>query len=253
MTGQFSTGDFPFIDRNQVPWLSAAEMREVDVLAVDTYGLQLLQMMENAGRCLAAVAGTRFFNGDLFSKRIVVLAGQGGNGGGALAAARRLAIRGAHVTAVLSDPGNLSEAAAFQHQIIRRMGIPVLEGEPDREAIHIDLVIDGLVGYSLSGAPRGTIRRLIEWINQQQAPVLALDVPSGLDASSGEAPGMAIKAEATLTLALPKKGLFHPDASHLVGDCFLADIGIPSSVYQELGIRLPETLFSTGGIIKLLP
>jgi NAD(P)H-hydrate epimerase len=92
--------------------------------------------------------------------------------------------------------------------------------------------VDALVGYSLSGAPRGMFDALITWINEANAPVLSLDIPSGVDATTGATPGSAVRATVTLTLALPKVGL----ASDRAGRLWLADIGIPVETYRRAGI-----------------
>jgi NAD(P)H-hydrate epimerase len=95
------------------------------------------------------------------------------------------------------------------------------------------LVIDALIGYSLQGAPRGITKDLIEIANNHSDRTLALDIPSGLDSTSGESPGVAIKPHRTLTLALPKTGL-----RNVPGELYVADIGIPPEVYLPLGITL---------------
>ncbi|HKJ69679.1 MAG TPA: NAD(P)H-hydrate epimerase, partial [bacterium] len=97
----------------------------------------------------------------------------------------------------------------------------------------VDLVVDALIGYSLKGAPRGPALELIQWANARQAPVLSLDIPSGVDATSGESAGEYIDAAATLTLALPKTGLI-PEKT---GTLQLVDLGIPGAVYRQLGIE----------------
>jgi len=96
-----------------------------------------------------------------------------------------------------------------------------------------DLIVDALLGYSLSGAPRGRVADLIEWANATRALILSLDLPSGLDATTGNAPGAVIAPRWTMTLALPKTGLL-PER---VGQLYLADIGIPDAVYQRM--KLP--------------
>jgi NAD(P)H-hydrate epimerase len=92
------------------------------------------------------------------------------------------------------------------------------------------LVVDALVGYSLRGAPRGRVAQLIAQCNQENARVLSLDLPSGLDATTGETPGVVVAPERTLTLALPKTGL-----RNVPGELYLADIGMPPEVYEPLG------------------
>jgi len=110
-----------------------------------------------------------------------------------------------------------------------------------------DLVVDALIGYSLRGDPTGQAATLIEWANQQPAPILALDTPSGLDVTTGVAGTPHIQATATLTLALPKIGLIDSSA---VGELFLADISVPAIVYQRMGLTTPE-LFRDDVVIRL--
>lgn len=116
--------------------------------------------------------------------------------------------------------------------------------EPGDDA---DLVVDALVGYSLLGPPRGSVADSINWMNRGSAPVLALDTPSGLDVTSGLAPGPVTEATATLTLALPKRGLRN---QALVGELYLADISVPALIYEQLGItRLPS--FRSSPILRV--
>ena len=120
---------------------------------------------------------------------------------------------------------------------------------PDKEP---QLIIDGLVGYSLKGAPYGETRDLIEWANNNEAPVLALDTPSGIDTTTGTVFDPAIRASATMTLALPKVGLRAPGAASHVGELYLADIGVPPSLYGEpaLGLQVGP-IFATADIVRL--
>ncbi len=157
---------------------------------------------------------------------MVVLAGTGGNGGGGITAARHLKNHGADAAVVVTDMAALGEIPSQQLELFRHAG-GIVADLPDRA----DLVLDAVLGYSLRGAPRGRALELIEWANETPAPVLALDVPSGVDASTGAAPGSAVVASRTLTLALPKHGLCATAAGALV----LADIGIPAAVYHRLG------------------
>jgi len=115
-----------------------------------------------------------------------------------------------------------------------------------------DLVIDGLVGYSLRGTPRGAVADLIRMANAQVSPVLSLDVPSGLDATSGDVLDPAVRATATLTLALPKVGLRAPGAQDHVGELYLGDIGVPPSLYAgpSLGLTV-GAIFAAGDIVRL--
>ena len=201
-------------------------MREVDRVAVAETGPNLFQMMENAGRNLAELV-VETFPSDWSQRNIVILAGTGGNGGGGVTAGRHLMNHGGRVTVVVTDEGRMGAVAGQQLDVFRAAGgavEPQLPGGPD-------LVIDAVIGYSLSGAPSGRALDFIAFANSQQAPVLSLDIPSGLNATTEETPGDAVQANATMTLALPKIGL----CSSLAGDLVLADIGLPALVYRRVG------------------
>jgi NAD(P)H-hydrate epimerase len=230
---------FQTSDGIPIPALTAAQMREVDRVAVDEYGLGILQMMENAGRNLALnVIEMLGRAGGRAHGVVVVLAGSGGNGGGGLCCARHLHNRGVEVWVVLSRaPQELHGAARAQLDVLRAAGVEpvasnagVLDEAADLLA-RADLTIDALIGYSLRGAPRGRAAELIGLCSRHSRRTLSLDVPSGLDATTGDAPGVAVCPERTLTLALPKTGL-----RRVPGDLYLADIGIPPEVYAPLGI-----------------
>lgn len=220
--------------------LTAAQMREVDRAMIEDLHIELIQMMENAGRNLADLVVERFAPASA-----LVLSGSGGNGGGGLAAARHLANRGLDVRVVSGVPEpNLTPVPAHQMDVVRRMGIAV-EAEP----AEADVIVDALIGYSLRGDPRGRIAGLIEWANRVGAPVCSLDTPSGLDATSGHVGSPCIRAAATLTLALPKSGLL--EAPEIVGDLFVADISVPPSVYENAGVSVGR-LFADGPIVELI-
>ena len=244
---------FPRIKEQSVPFLSVAQMVEVDRAMIEDYGILLVQMMENAGRNLAHLARLRFLSGEPRAKRVAVLAGVGGNGGGALVCARRLESWGASVEVFLTKPEKeLTEIPRHQLGITGRMNIPSHVGAPPAGA-SFDLVVDGVIGYSLAGAPRGTAAEMIRWAAAQPTPVLALDVPSGVDASAGSAFDPAIHATATMTLALPKEGLRAQSVRALVGELYLADISVPPELYADpaLGLQVPA-LFSQSDIVQLV-
>ena len=220
-----------------VPHVNQSQMREVDRVAMEVFQLGILQMMENAGRNLALLAFRTLNNepNNTQAKKVVVFAGVGGNGGGGLCAARHLHNSKVNVSIVLTKPPEaFSGAAHIQLTILKAAGItPILLEEAKNVLADCDLVLDAIIGYSLKGAPRGNAKSFIEWINQAGKPVISLDLPSGLEATTGETPGACIHAAHTLSLALPKPGLVNP----LSGELFLADIGIPPEVYHSLGIR----------------
>lgn len=225
---------------NDIPFLTTEQMVEVDRAMIEDYHVKLIQMMENAGRNLAHLARTRFLDGDPQGKRVVVLAGRGGNGGGGLVCARRLRNWGARVLVVTTHA--LAEYEGVPHHqldVVRRMRIKVYDGTAVPSTIHApDLIIDAVIGYSLSGEPHGIARQLIEWANARDTAVLSLDTPSGLDTTSGTVYDPAIMAAATMTLALPKVGLKAGIEAGIVGELYLADISVPPALYAGLGLAV---------------
>lgn len=229
-------------------------MIEVDRAMIEGYRIELMQMMENAGRALAHLARERFLDGDPRGRQVVVLAGAGGNGGGALVCARRLHNYGAQVQVYLTRPdADLTPVPGHQLDILHRMGVPVALAQAMAGAPTPDLVVDGLIGYSLKGAPRGAAADLIRWANQAGAPILALDAPSGVDTTSGTVFDPAIQATATMTLALPKAGLRAAGVAARVGELYLADISVPPQLYAEPALALQVGhIFSASDILRLL-
>ena len=214
----------------EVPAVTAEQMRDVDHIAGEETGPNLFQMMENAGRNLALLAIAVL--GDVWSKAtIVVLTGSGGNGGGGICAARHLANHGINVRLCIAEPDCLEEVPAFQRKIFQSTnGEEIARDSLGGE--RADLIIDALIGYGLRSAPRNPVAKLIHWANGTGTPILALDVPSGLDATTGQTPGECIRPHWTMTLALPKTGLL----PQRTGQLFLADIGIPEQTYRRLGL-----------------
>jgi len=231
----------------RVPALDTDEMREVDRVAIEELGPNLYQMMENAGRNLAVTVVEKL--GVAWSQTpITVLCGTGGNGGGGICAARHLANRGADVTVVVTDPAGLTPVPSEQLAIYRATAGTMAEASA-LDTLRPGLVVDAIIGYSLHGPPRGVARETIDWVGEQSAPVISLDVPSGLDATTGESFGSQVRPSVTMTLALPKTGL---DAQ-TSGDLWLADLGIPAEVYRRVGIEVPSELFGDRFRVPLRP
>jgi NAD(P)H-hydrate epimerase len=240
------------IDFNQIPYLSAEQMVEVDRLMVDEYGIKLIQMMENAGRHLAVLAKNRFLGGNAENKKIVILAGSGGNGGGAMVCARNLLNWGADVCVRLTREMDLL-TGTIKHQgaILQRLDVQMGIWDNLFENPHLDLIVDGIIGYNLRGAPRGRAAEMIRWANSQNTPILALDNPSGLNATTGKALDPTIRAAATMTLALPKIGL-QKAQKEIVGEIYLADIGVPPELFGRPPLNLHvNPLFGEDGILRL--
>lgn len=236
---------------SNIPTLTTDQMREVDRAMIEDVGISLVRMMENAGRSLAELA-RQILGGRVEAKTIIVLAGRGNNGGGGLVAARHLANWGARVV-VVSTGVSASEKTIAREQanILEHMGVRILASNaPDEVLLGADLIIDALIGYGLSGPPRGEIAELIRRANMSRKVILSLDAPSGLDTSTGEIFDPCIRAAFTLTLALPKVGLLVPSARSVVGDLYLADISVPPLIYARMGIRVPN-IFAESGIVRL--
>ena len=234
-------------------WLTTEQMIEVDRAMMEDYKIELMQMMENAGRNLAHLARERFLNGDPRGKKVTVLAGTGGNGGGALVCARRLHNYGARVQIFVTKPDvEFTPIPAHQLDILHRMGVAVAQANAVATAATPELIIDGVIGYSLKGAPRGEASDLIRWANSQNAPKLALDAPSGVDTTTGTVFDPAISATATMTLALPKEGLRAPGVDTHVGELYLADISVPPELYAQPALALTVAhLFAQNDIVRL--
>lgn len=236
-----------------IPSITVAQMRDVDRLMIEEYGVSLLQMMENAGRALAEVTRRRL-GGSVVNKQIIVMAGAGNNGGGGLSAARHLHNWGAKVYALLTTlPENLSEAGQHQHHTLKCSYVPIwrFRGESADDAPVVywsrtEAILDALIGYGLEGNPREPHRDMIRLANANRTPIISLDVPSGLDATDGTIYSPCIQADATVTLALPKTGLI--ESRVVAGDVYLADIGVPPELYEELGIDA-TTLFAEESIV----
>jgi NAD(P)H-hydrate epimerase len=228
-------------------------MREVDRLMVEEIRIELLQMMENAGRCLAQHVRSEL-GGDVRRRRVAVLAGRGGNGGGGLAAARRLAIWGADVTVLLGQEAEAVQGVpGHQLAILQRIGVPI-KGPGQTTSADLESaehLVDALIGYSLQGVPGGAVAGLIVTANASGRSITALDIPSGLPGDSGIALEPTIRAATTLTLALPKVGLLRPEAAPYVGRLYLADISVPPVVYSRLGLSI-ENVFGESDIVPVV-
>ncbi len=229
----------PHTEDTRLPAVTPAQMAEVDRLMVEEYHIGLLQMMENAGFGLAWLA-KRLLDDDIADRPVVVLAGRGNNGGGGLVAARRLLNWGAWVQVVcVSPPDTYRGIPAAQLASLQAMGAALAWAEEGWELPPCDLVIDAIIGYGLHGEPEGKARELIELANSSVAPILSLDVPSGVDAGDGRTYTPHVRAAATLMLALPKTGLLVEPARSACGDLYLADISVPPGLYARLGLGMP--------------
>jgi NAD(P)H-hydrate epimerase len=218
-----------------VPSITVGQMREVDRLTVEEYGITLPQMMENAGRILAELT-VELYHPD----RASVLVGKGFNGGGGLVAARYLHHKGVETEVVLATP-DLQEVPMRRLSTLRALDLPV------RTAMHHTdgIIIDALLGYGQVGPPSGRVGDLVEAGEGSRLQVVSLDVPTGFDLESGEYHSISFREPVTLTLGLPKVRM-----EGNIKDLWLADIGIPREVFSNVGIDVP-VLFRDTDHIKL--
>jgi NAD(P)H-hydrate epimerase len=227
-------------ERYGYPILTAAQCRAMDAAVADDYGLPLAVLMENAGRAVAEAALR------MGGRRIYLAVGHGNNGGDALVAARLLHAAGREVVAALIQPReSLNGLAALNAQRFADAGgCMVPSGAVDWRMA--DLIIDGLLGTGIAGPAREPAATVISAINDAGAPVLAIDVPSGMDADSGAAPELAVRADETVTLGAYKPALVHYPAASWAGTVRLADIGTPESMYPAVDAQVLDHRFVRG-------
>lgn len=216
--------------------LTAAQMRELDRRTIEEIGIPGIVLMENAGRGAAELIERRF--AELFPGPVLVAAGKGNNGGDGYVVARRLLDGGWKVrTVVLAPRGLITGDAAVNLEILLRLGGEVVfafdESSLDSALLSLSdsrLIVDALFGTGLATAVRGHYARAIERINAAGIPVVAIDIPSGVDATGGKILGRAVRADLTVTFGAAKTGhAVHPGAA-LAGDLAVVDIGIPPSL-----------------------
>ena len=223
--------------------LSAEEMRQLDKRTIEEAGIAGLVLMENAGRGAAELFHRHFH--PLFPGPVLVLAGKGNNGGDGYVIARHLLNRGWQVhTLVLAERESVSGDARTNLEILQNIGARIAFA-PDDEQLrkHLEVpaplrvAVDALFGTGLSSAVRGHYAFAIDWLNEIEAPVFAVDIPSGLCATSGRILGRSVRAEVTATFAYPKTGqLIFPGAA-CVGRLESVDIGVPAMLAEQEPIR----------------
>jgi hydroxyethylthiazole kinase-like uncharacterized protein yjeF len=218
--------------------LSRDAVRAVDQAAVSEYGMSGLVLMENASRALAAEAVRML--GEAGGKRVLIICGSGNNGGDGWALARHLHNAGAApVVAELGTPGAETDAGV-NRSICLKMGVPAASVETTAELdalLPADLIVDAIFGTGLARAVKGFSAEAIGWINASGRPVLAVDMPSGLDCDTGEPLGIAVRADVTVSFVALKPGFLAEGARAYTGETIVGDIGVP----RALAKRLAET------------
>ena len=219
---------------------TADQMREIDRKAIHEMGIPGVVLMENAGRSVFEEAKSMT---SAASGTVVVFCGTGNNGGDGYVIARHLLNHGYDVEVhLLGDPARISGDAGVNLTILRNMGVDVkkLRDSCDVKAMapclkEAALVIDALLGTGLNAEVRDPYAALISRVNGAASHVLSVDIPSGLDADTGEPRGVAVRAEMTVTFQCPKTGFRNPVSKQFLGKLVVADIGIPAACLPAVG------------------
>ena len=217
--------------------ITVEDMRALEI-NVALKGLSIETLMENAGRSVASLIECE--KGDVKGLRVDVVAGKGGNGGDGFVAARYLSLAGAFVRVhLLYHPSMISHKASRKnYELLKHAGnVELLEpySQGWLSLGDADVVIDAVLGMGVRGPLRGVVRDAVESMNNSPAPKVSIDTPTGLDPDTGEVGGIAVRADVTVSLHAPKRGLLAEKARDYVGRLVVADIGIPGSVLEEAG------------------
>lgn len=227
--------------------VSTSLMKDLDFYSINEYEHTLKQMMELAGYKLAKFTVDQIKRLSIDSPKILVLCGSGNNGGGGLVATKNLLNWGIATDFYIHSPSQNQMVSNNTHKMspVSKTQLSILHSTGNRHLSDIDstnnynVILDCLVGYGLKGGLRSELMSLIDSINDKNALRISLDIPSGLNADTGEPRPVAVKADFTLTLAAVKSGLLTKEAKPYVGQLYLADVGIPKRAYEELEITYP--------------
>ncbi|MCX5718252.1 MAG: NAD(P)H-hydrate epimerase [Nitrospirae bacterium] len=228
--------------------VTAEEMREIDRLAIKDYGVSGTVLMERAG--LAVAEKIR----ELYERRkVIVLSGGGNNGGDGIVVARNLHEWGWNVKiTLLSRENKLSPDCLLQYKIAKKSGVPVeFRDYISEKDLHSTLVVDAIFGTGLSKNVTGKTAEIISFINTSDAPIISVDIPSGISSDTGQIMGEAVRADYTVTFGIPKRGhLLYPGADY-TGRLFIEDIGFPEELlYSE---KLKTEFLEKTDISLLIP
>ena len=236
--------------------VDSATMRRLDETAIKRYDIPRLVLMENAGRGVAEIIERDF--GGLKSKMVSIFAGKGNNGGDGFVVARHLLNKGFKVCVyLLARPQDVHGDAKTNLNIwekIKGETVSIVSKKSlERHRVnirHSHLIVDAIFGTGLSADVKGIQRDVIEFINRLNKPIVAVDVPSGLNASNGRVLGSCVKATITATMAIPKIGLLIYPGMDYAGKVEVVDIGMPRELLKDE--KIPWELLDFEGIKRLI-
>ncbi|MBR9680427.1 MAG: NAD(P)H-hydrate epimerase [Candidatus Altiarchaeota archaeon] len=225
-----------------VPWVSKAQISKLDSLMVNHYKISVIMMMENAGYRMAEFVRLKYPK----KKDVLILVGKGNNGGDGLSAARHLLNFGFSPKIFLIDK-QLKGPSKRHLEISKKLKIPIFTSIKTlkSELKETKLIYDCLIGYNLKGEPRGKFKDVIDISNNSKRPIIACDVPSGIDTDKGIIYNTHIKPHSILFLSLPKIG-----CKKIKSKKYVADIGVPKDLYRKIKVD-PNNYFKKNSIIKL--
>ena len=225
--------------------VTAQEMRQIDKQTIEKIGIPGIVLMETAATAVFRSIQKNYPE----CRHVAVIIGKGNNGGDGLALARQLAHAGYNVQIVLvSPPESFTGDAVTNLQVAQKLGLSIIEilSEPelkkiDKEILSCDLIVDAIFGTGLRDGINGYIKGVIDRLNSTKCPIIAIDLPSGLNADTGAVEGACVRAGRTVTLGLPKRGMFLYPGAETVGELEIADIGFPENVVKSQDIRVNWT------------
>ena len=214
--------------------LTRDQLREIDRRSIEEFHVPGIVLMENAARAATDVACDML--GDPRNRKALILCGGGNNGGDGLAVARHLHNLGVNITVALTlDPAKYKGDALINWQIAQAMKIPGHPATPENIATaSADLLIDAIFGTGLTDAPRDPFPALVQAVAKSRIPVLAIDLPSGLNCDSGQAMGACIRATRTITFVAEKIGFAAPPAQEFLGSVTVGSIGCPKELIAQI-------------------
>jgi hydroxyethylthiazole kinase-like uncharacterized protein yjeF len=217
-----------------------SEMRAMDRMAIETFGISPELLMENAGYAAYFALKNEF---GIDQRHFLIFCGLGNNGGDGFVLARKIHANGGRVQVmILGDPGKFQGPAKTNYDILSRMSTDLNELkdlEPARNALaDCDFVIDAIFGTGLSRNVEGLYREVIQLINASHKPVLSIDIPSGVHGDTGKVMGVAVKADVTVTFGLPKIGNILSPGYELGGKLFVSHISFPPSLHRSDSLKI---------------